>query len=164
MLYSQNDITLNNKLKKQRLTWLIIVSVALLLIIIFSFVIRQKLLSVISTIVLGFFLTSYIGLIVLPIKKYEILLNEMFNGRKRENLGFIKNIGNEVLTREGVDCYQIIVKVGEDKSGDEDIILYLDAKKQLDNININDPVKFETFDRFIFSYEKLSELKIPTIK
>ncbi len=164
MLYSQNDIILNKKTKNKKLTVLLLITIILLSAIIVSFIVRQKTITIGLTIILGFFLTTYIGLIYIPVKRYERQLYEILNGRKRETSGFIKSIDDELLVREGIDCYQIIVKIGEDKSGDEDIILYLDGKKYFENINVGDPVKFLAFDRFIYSYEKLDSLIIPTLK
>ena len=164
MLYNQEDIQLCENNTKKKLTWLIIVVSILLAAVIISFIMRQKNITIASTIFLGFFLTAYIGLVYMPAIIYKKRVLEIINGRKREVKGFIKNMYDEILARDGMDCRQIIVKVGEDKAGDEDVVLYIDAKKTLVDIKLGDPVKFACFDRFIYSYQKPDSLIIPIIK
>lgn len=150
-MYSKEDITKSqNKLKSAMLLF-ICIALILLALIVTSFVYRLQWASILATCILGFFAIFYISMLLIPQWRYIQNLALFIDGRKRTLQGEVLCIGTEVLQRDGMDCFEIIVKTGEDIHGNNTVLCYMDIHKTFD-FTQGDTVDFELFDRFVCKY------------
>lgn len=150
-MYTTEDFIKAEKQERARFTVFLSVSALFVLLIVLSFALRIKLLTIGLTIVWGFFAIFFLSMYYMPVLHYKKTLHLIRDGRKREVKGLIKDIGHDKIIRDNIECTQITVKTGEDRHGDDEVLLYLDSKKQLP-AQVGDSLSFTLFDRFICDY------------
>lgn len=151
-MYQEADITKAAEAQRKSLLLYLLVVLALLALIIFSFVLRQKILTMALTILLGSFSIFYLSFFFLPKYHYKKLLLLMQSGRKRQVEGLLKAIGHDIIERDHMECREITLKTGEDRHGDDELTLYLDSKKEIP-FKEGDRLSLTLFDRFICDYQ-----------
>lgn len=161
MLYSQADKDLVlAKLKKRAAVVWIPTAVLLALSIVTFILFRMRhstngwILSAVFTILGGGYCIFFYGVYLGPLRKYKKHLDYMLEGRKRETDGMLKEISETVMDKDGIDCYSVLLNIGEKNDPEDDRQFYLDAYKNLDGFEIGDRVHIESNDRMIASITK----------
>lgn len=151
-MYQEADICNAVQAQRKSLLVYLLVTLVFLALIILSFVLRQKILTMALTIFLGSFSIFYLSFFFLPKYHYKKLLLLMQGGRKRQVEGLLKAIGRDIIERDHMECREITLKTGEDRHGDDELTLYLDNKKEIP-FKEGDALSLTLFDRFICDYQ-----------
>ena len=161
MLYSQTDKDQVQRMRMRRMLIVWLPTALLLLLSIVAFVIYRLahdesgwIISALITIAGGSYCTFLYGVYLRPVLKYKRHIDYMLDGRKRETRGILKEIGETVLDRDGIDCYPILLNVGEKDDPEDDRLFYLDAFKSMNGFQPGDHVVMESNDRMIASVTK----------
>lgn len=161
MLYTQADRDEVLAMRRRRL-WVVWAPTALLMLLaIGSFVVYRLNhdetgwgITGLITILAGAYCIFLYGVYLRPVLKYKRHLDYMLDGRKRVTEGFVKEIGQTAQDRDGIDCYSVLLNVGEKNDPEDDRLFYLDAYKSLDGFQPGDRVTVESNDRMIASFTK----------
>ena len=161
MLYSQADRDTVIAKVKQRSLVVWIPTAVLLALAILSFIgfrLRHDesgwIISALFTILGGGYCIFFYGVYLQPVRKYKKHLDYMLDGNKRETEGVLKEISDVVLDKEGLDCYSVMVNIGERDDPEDDRLFYLDVFKSISEFKIGDRVHIESNDRMIASIAK----------
>ena len=111
--------------------------------------------SALFTILGGAYCIFFYGVYLGPLRKYKKHLDYMFDGRKRVTDGILKEISETLLDRDGIDCYSVMINIGEKDDPEDERLFYLDAYKSMSDFHIGDRVKIESNDRMIASVSKM---------
>ncbi|HPJ02997.1 MAG TPA: hypothetical protein PKU80_09180 [Candidatus Limiplasma sp.] len=161
MLYSQTDREQVTAMRKRRLLVVWIPTVLVLLLAIGSFIVYRLnhdqsgwVVTGLITILAGAYCIFFFGVYLRPVLKYKHHVDYMLDGRKRVTQGILKEIGETLQDREGIDCYMVMLNVGEKNDPEDDRLFYLDGFKALEGFQPGDRVTVETNDRMIASIAK----------
>ncbi len=162
MLYTQNDRDEIMAMRRRRL-WIVWAPTALLLLLAVGSFVFYRLnhnetgwgITGLITILAGAYCIFLYGVYLRPALKYKRHLDYMLDGRKRVTEGILKEIGDVVQDRDGIDCYSIMLNVGEKNEPEDDRQFYLDAFKSLDGFKPGDRVTVESNDRMIAAVTKI---------
>lgn len=151
-MYNTNDLDYSKYNERKLLALIIFINTLFIICIIVSFVFRIKILSMLLTIIdlsATLFVTS---VYYLPTKKYSDFISAILKHMKNNEktlFGTVKAISDNSIIYDGIECYSITIKTGEDINGDVEAVLYIDSQKSLKNISISDKLCFVLFDRYI---------------
>jgi hypothetical protein len=107
------------------------------------------------TVLAGAYCIFFYGVSLRPVLKYKRHLDYMLDGRKRVTEGVLREIGETVQDRDGIDCYSVVLNVGTKNDPEDDRQFYLDAFKTLSGFMPGDRVALESNDRMIAGATKL---------
>ena len=162
MLYTQTDRDEVLAMRKRRMLVVWVPTALLLLLAIGSFVYFRLNhnetawgITGMITILAGAYCIFFYGVYLRPVLKYKRHLDYMLDGRKRVTEGTLKEIGETVQDRDGIDCYSVLLNVGEKDDPEDDRQFYLDAYKSLDGFHPGDRVIVESNDRMIAGVAKV---------
>ena len=162
MLYSQSDRdeVIAKVKKRSMIVWA--PAALMLLLAIAAFVIYRLrhdasgwIVSAILTILSGAYFIFFYGVYLGPMRKYKRHLDYMLDGRKRVTEGILKEIAEVMQDRDGIDCYSVLINVGEKDDPEDDRLFYLDAFKSMDGFQPGERVHIESNDRMIASVSKI---------
>ena len=161
MLYSQSDRDAVLRQRKRRMLAVWIPTAILLLLSIAAFVWYRTnhdesgwIVSGLITILGGAYCIFFYGVYLRPILKYKKHLDYMLEGNKRVTEGYLKEITETVQDHDGIDCYTVLINVGEKNDPEDDRLLYLDAYKSMAGYQTGDRIRVESNDRMIASVTK----------
>ncbi|MBE0601435.1 MAG: hypothetical protein IH607_06570 [Firmicutes bacterium] len=162
MLYTQTDRDEALAMRRHRL-WVVWAPTALLLLLAIGSFVYYRLnhnaqgwgVTGLITVLAGAYCIFLYGVYLRPALKYKRHLDYMLDGRKRVTEGILKEIGEAVQDRDGIDCYAVLLNVGEKNDPEDDRLFYLDAFKSLDGFAPGDRVALESNDRMIASAKKI---------
>lgn len=162
MLYSQSDrdAVIAQVKKRSAVVW---APAALLLALAIAAFVFYRLrhnesgwiVSAIFTILGGGYTIFFYGVYLGPMRKYKKHVDYMLDGRKRVTEGILKEISQTVQDREGVDCYSVVINVGEKGDPEDDRQFYLDAYKSMADYQAGERVRIESNDRMIAGVNKI---------
>lgn len=69
------------------------------------------------------------GVYLRPVALYRKHLDYMLDGRMRQTNGVLQHIAQVPTDKDGLDCYALIVNVGEKQNPEDERLLYFDARK-----------------------------------
>lgn len=161
MLYSQED---RNTVvaKARRRSWVVwlpaVIFLALAILVFIWYRMNHDtsgwIFSALLTILAGGYFIFFYGVYLGPVLKYKKHLDYMLDGRKRETAGTLKEISETMLNRDGLDCYSVMINIGEKDNPEDDRQFYLDAFKSLDGFQIGDRIRIESNNRMIADVAK----------
>lgn len=155
-MYTENDLsTINKKIHRNQIILIILCIVSLVSIIV-SFVYRQKILSIVFTIISVSLIYFYISIFFIPKIKYKKFITDILdhntkNARTVE--GIVQSISEESVFYDGIESNILTLKIGQDVHGDVLATFYIDVEKSLKDIKISDNLIFKLFDRFIIGIQ-----------
>lgn len=97
----------------------------------------------------------FYGVYLHPVQKYKRHLDYMLNGRKRVTEGVLIEISDVSMDHDGIDCYSVVLNVGDKNDPEDDRQFYLDAFKSMAGFQAGDRVRMESNDRMIAGVSKL---------
>jgi len=98
----------------------------------------------------GYFLFLY-GVYVRPARIYRKHVYYMLNGRMRETTGVFKFLSEDMSDHDGLECYAMLVNVGEKNDPEDDRLFYYDACKERPTLSIGDHVTVLSNDKMVSS-------------
>lgn len=152
-MYTEQDYQANRKQLKTRLITLGIPAVILLAVLVWSFLVRIKWLTIISTIVLGVCGLFCYSMLLFPIIAYGRHIHELLHGRTHSLTGAFKEISPERVLRDGVEFLPVIVNVGRMDDPEDDRLLYYDANLTLPQWQPGEKLTFLVHDKSIGRWE-----------
>jgi len=160
-VYLARDRTENNNQLRRRLLWWGIGLIALLVLIISSFIrdlgirdqaLRREWLTSLLSVVTGTFAIFTFGMFISPVLAYRKHLNNVMDGRKREIRGSFKGIEESQVVRDGVWFYPVTISAGDPLDEADDRLLYYDANKPLPGWHVGQILSISAHDKAIASY------------
>ncbi len=82
-----------------------------------------------GTILAGGYFIFLHGVYLRPMMLYHVHVGYMLDGRKRETEGVLQAVSDAPAERDGLDCYALIINVGERNDPEDERLLYYDALK-----------------------------------
>lgn len=149
-MYSTDDVVEVTKQKKSFLIKACIFTAVLLVFIIWTAVLRKKLITEFLTIIWVFVLIFFWGTEGSKIFAYNRFLRDIFNGITRECTGIWDRVSKQKVTRERIDFWEIIII-----SDGSERVVYYDEKKQLPDIKKGDHVAVKTFANYAIQIDKI---------
>jgi len=101
------------------------------------------------TIVGGAYFLFMYGVYVRPVSVYRRHLNYMLNGRMRVTTGVFKSFSEDVSDREGLDCYAMMLNVGDKDDPEDDRLFYYDAYKAKPEVPFGALVTVHSNDKMV---------------
>lgn len=126
-MYTEQDYADICAQKSKRLIAVLIPVVLLLALLVYSLVIRSRLISVIATIAMGILWIAGYGLFVKPVNDYRRHMDLVMHGRVRTVTGAFKEMEEQITMREGVQYYALLLNVGRMDDEADDRLFYYDA-------------------------------------
>ena len=156
MLYSQADRDTVLAIRQRRMLVVWIPTVLMLLLSIASFIGYRLqhnaggwIVTGLLTILGGAYCIFFYGVYLRPMLKYKRHLDYMLDGLKRDITGTLKEVSDTAQDRDGIDCYTVMVNVGEKNDPEDDRLFYLDAYKSMAGFAVGDRIRVESNDRMI---------------
>lgn len=98
----------------------------------------------------GFFFLY--GVYVRPMRMYRLHMDCMLHGRKRETTGVLKSFGDKTVTKNEIDCYPLMLNVGERDEGEDDRLFYFDSHKPKPDIPLGTRITIQSNDMMVADY------------
>lgn len=95
------------------------------------------------------YLIFMLGVYVRPVACYDKHIEFMLNGKQHLTTGLLKEVGENLCQRNGVNCYPILINVGERDDGKDDRLFYFDALKEWPNIALGSRITIQYNDMMI---------------
>ena len=73
------------------------------------------------------------------------------HGRKRVTTGVFKSFSEDVCDREGLECYAMMVNIGEKDDPEDDRLFYYDAYKPHPAFELGERITVESNDKMVSS-------------
>jgi hypothetical protein len=160
MLYSETDRAQVSAERARRLWIVVAPAVLLLLLSVGSFVwyrLRHDtdgwIWTALLTLAGGAYFIFMQGVYLRPISLYKRHVEFMLGNRKRETVGVLKEIGRDVLDKDGLDCRTVTVNVGDKDAPEDDRSFYLDAFKTPPEFTAGARVRVLSNDRMVAGIE-----------
>ena len=159
-MYSEKDLQAINQQVRRR--WLLTLgpSGALLAVAIIIFVYGQLnrspslwRLTSFLTLVGGGYLLFFFGVSVRPALIYRRNLRYLLNGRKRVTTGYLTEFSEDVTDRDGMECYAMMINVGQRRDPEDDRLFYFDAYKPRPDIPLGTLVTVTSNDKLVASID-----------
>lgn len=106
------------------------------------------------TILGGAYGVFFYGVYLKPVLVYKKHVNYMLDGRKRETTGLLQEVAQEVADKDGLDCYAVIVNVGERNDPEDERLFYVDALKGRPEIPLGSRVTVVSNDKMVAGLQK----------
>lgn len=97
----------------------------------------------------GAYFLFFYGVYVRPLRLYHTHIHYMLNGRKRETTGVLKSFSEEVNDKEGLDCYPMLLNIGERDDLEDDRLFYFDAHKPKPDMPLGTRVTVISNDKMV---------------
>ena len=126
-MYTEQDYAdICGQLKRRRLG-LGVPACLLLAAVIVSFIFRIKWLTMALSVLLGAGCIFCYGLLLSPVIAYRKHLDEVLHGRVRSTTGAFKEMETQIVMRDGVKYYPMMISVGDMEDPEDDRLFYYDA-------------------------------------
>lgn len=160
-MYSQSDLDNIQKMLQKRWKVTTLPAVLIIAIAIAVFVYGQLsrsdslwMLTAALTILGGGYFLFFFGVYVRPVRIYRTHVNYMLQGRKRITTGVFKSFSRDVSDRDGVECYAMMLNVGDTDDPEDDRLFYYDVYKPLPDCPIGSRVTVHSNDKMVALFEK----------
>lgn len=101
------------------------------------------------TIAGGAYVLFFYGVYLKPVLLYKKHVDYMLDGRKRETAGLLQEVAPEIADKDGLDCYAMIVNVGERNDPEDERLFYVDALKGRPDIPLGSRVTVISNDKMV---------------
>ena len=154
-LYTQEDFQKNRAQLRRRLTWIMIPAAVLLGLVVWSFILRVKWLTMALSVVLGSGLIFAYGMFLSPIIAYGRHLQQALTGRTRSLAGAFKEMEESAVAREGVMYYPMLVSVGDMAEPEDDRLFYYDANISRPSFQVGERLTITAHDKFVTAWSRV---------
>lgn len=98
------------------------------------------------------YLVFMLGVYVRPVACYDKHIGFMLHGRQHFTTGLLKEVGDNLCERGGVNCYPIMINVGDKDDGKDDRLFYFDALKEWPNIPLGSRITIQHNDIMVSDF------------
>ena len=84
---------------------------------------------------------------------YRKHLTYMLNGRMRVTTGVFKSFSEDVSDREGLDCYAMLINVGDKDDPEDDRLFYYDVHKPAPEMPLGTMITVHSNDKMVSAIE-----------
>ncbi len=155
-MYTQDDFTQVKSILKKR-WWITAAPAAVILLAAIAVFVAGRIarsgqmwmVTAALTVLGGVYFLFFYGVYVRPALLYKNHVNYMLNGRKRETTGIFKAFSDDVSDKDGIDCYAMLVNVGERDDAEDDRLFYFDVQKPKPQIPLGTRVTVESNDKMV---------------
>lgn len=102
-----------------------------------------------ATVAAGAYFIFFYGVYVRPMALYEKNLRYMLDGRKRETTGILQEMAEAPQDKDGLDCYALVINVGDRNDPEDERLLYYDAMLGRPQIPVGARVRALSNDKMI---------------
>ena len=163
MQYTENDLT-QARLETRKILLLMLVHAVLLLGgVIWSFVVRIKWLTILLSILTGFWIIFIRQNFWLPRQAYSNHIDSSLHAKKKEAEGRYLRTEDTPVERNNVMFYAFYLNIGEKEDPDDDRLFYWDALKPLPDWQTGDRIRICSYDKFVSSYQVIARSDAPAI-
>lgn len=160
-MYTQDDYKAVCRMLKKRWWLTAIPSVAVLAAAIVIFVYGQlnrndqlwMLTAALTVLGGGYFLLFY-GVYVRPVRIYKKHIQYMLGGRMRQTTGVFKSFSEDMSVREGLECYAMMINVGEKDDPEDDRLFYYDVHKSKPEMPLGTRITVHSNDKMVSAIER----------
>jgi len=165
MLYTETDRSQATAERAKRL-WVVLVPTVLILLAAIATFVWYRLnrdasgwvLTGLITVVGGAYFIFFYDVYFKPVSIYKHHVDYMLDAHKRETVGLLKEIGGDVIDKDGMDCRTITVNVGDKNVPEDDRSFYLDALKAVpDDLPVGVRVRVLSNDRMVAAIDPAGE-------
>jgi hypothetical protein len=151
-LYADQDLVELKAQLKRRWLSLLLPELALLALLVYTLVVRNKTLTVLCSIAMGCLAVSMLTLWIMPVRRYLLFLQEALQGRHRELEGKFKGFDHLPVQREGLCFMPFIVNVGNPEEEKDDRLLYWDWNLPLPPWQPAQSLWISSFDKVVLAW------------
>ncbi len=151
-LYTQNDYDKINQQIKKRLFLFLIPVLILTGLVVYSFILRIKWLTMGLTILLGAMIIFVHGMYIGPLTSYKKHLSNALMGRTRTTTGAFKEMDEKEVVREGVRYFPMLITVGDISSPEDDRLFYYDASLPRPSFKVGEMMTITSHDKYVANY------------
>ncbi|MDR2505435.1 MAG: hypothetical protein LBD16_04935 [Oscillospiraceae bacterium] len=122
---------------------LIIAAAALALFIascVTTVILRQKLAAIAISVVLGSLFIFFWGMKAEPVRHMRKHLREIHSGLTKTTVGRIMSFGSDAVSREGIECFAVLLNVGETGDENDERLFYWNAGLAAPRVSVGDTV------------------------
>lgn len=148
-MYTKQDLIAIRKQKNTRWTILGVISLLLVAVIVYSFIIRMEALTAGVTVLLGFIFIFTYDMTIKPLRCYETFLLNALHGRTRELDCTYQSIDADISLVDGVKYYAMTVLQTDDDGDPFERLLYWDAEKPVPQLQCGDQLHIVYHDRMV---------------
>lgn len=158
-MYSEEELKQVCGLEKKRLRVAVIPAVlamaAAVGLFVYGQLIRNDQLWMITTalsILSGCYFFFMYGVYVRPMHMYRVHIDCMLHGRKRETTGVLKGFNEKISLKNEVECYSLMLNVGQRDEGEDDRLFYYDVHKAKPDIPLGTRISIQSNDMMVADY------------
>ena len=158
-MYSEEELTQVRKLESKRL-WIAVIPAVLTLaaaigLFVYGQHIRSDQLWMVTaalSILSGCYFFFMYGLYVRPMHMYRVHIDCMLHGRRHESTGVLKAFDEKVSLKNEVECYSLILNVGQMDDGEDDRLFYYDIHKAKPDISLGTRISIQSNDMMVADF------------
>lgn len=110
-------------------------------------------LTTVLTILAGGWFFFLYGVYARPMRMYRIHIGYMIGDRQRETTGIYKSFAEKPCEKNGVDCYAVMLNVGDRDEGEDDRLFYYDAHKEKPSVPFGTRVTVRSNDMMVSDFK-----------
>lgn len=153
-MYTVNDLNTVSAQKKKRITLIVIPCLVLLAGIVYSLAVRLPwYITGIMTILLGVLLIFCLDMFVKPLARYEKHIEHALNGKTRQITGCLKDFEHNLVEKEKLLFYPLILNVNKMENEEDDRLFYWDAALPRPQWDMGQKLTFTYYDKRITAWQ-----------
>ena len=152
-MYTLRDYEdINRQLRKN---WLcsLLPFIVLLGVVVWSFIVRIRWLTMAATILAGAILIFTYGIYIAPLSRYRRHLELALSGTQKVTEGIFKFMEEKPVEREGVMYFPFIINVGDQDEEDDDRLFYYDANLKRPAWQAGQVLRIQSYEKFVSGWE-----------
>lgn len=152
-MYTTADLTAVTQQKNKRIALLAIPGALLLAGIVVSLIFRMEWLTSLLSVVLGILLIFCLDMFILPLHRYEKHLTHALGGKTRQNTGWLKEMEENLVVKEGLPFYPVILNINKMENEEDDRLFYWDAHTPRPDWQPGQKLTLTSYDKRITAWQ-----------
>lgn len=152
-MYTTADLTAVTQQKNKRIALLAIPGALLLSGIVVSLIFRLEWLTSLLSVVLGILLIFCLDMFILPLHRYEKHLAHALGGKTRQNTGWLKEMEENLVVKEGLPFYPVILNINKMENEEDDRLFYWDAHTPRPDWQPGQKLTLTSYDKRITAWQ-----------
>lgn len=153
-MYTQNDLEEISVQLRRRVGLWALPQLPLLAALIYSLIIRNQVLTIVISVLMGWIAVFAAGVSIAPVAAYHKYLRGLLSGRKRELSGVFKGFDIDTVMRDKVRYVPLMLNVGDIDEPKDDRLLYWDANLPLPDWQLGDKLWISSHDKSVADWRK----------
>lgn len=152
-MYTTANLTAVTQQKNKRIALLAIPGTLLLAGIVVSLIFRLEWLTSLLSVVLGILLIFCLDMFILPLHRYEKHLAHALGGKTRQNTGWLKEMEENLVVKEGLPFYPVILNINKMENEEDDRLFYWDAHTPRPDWQPGQKLTLTSYDKRITAWQ-----------